>query len=115
MCTTAAFDGNKTQVCTVGDLKPGNRYRTPSGAEMMVADLHPMNMVPQIYQFVFVVDTATGILGRERPDTRLGTDRAGRLYASRALNDPKPVAVITNNAEFERLDAAQDPLQDPRP
>ena len=35
MCV--AFDGNKLQVCTVGDLRPGEQYRTPDGSRTMNA------------------------------------------------------------------------------
>lgn len=88
MCEVADFTGNKTLVCTVGDLQPGQRYRDPEGNEYLIAEGD------------LIVNVATGAVtcrldwveaeGRYRKDTKLGTDRAGRLYASRSLNQVYP-------------------------
>lgn len=73
-------DLNKVQVCTVGDLKPGDQYRTPDGKTLLVTDTTPN----------VVVDIETGATNQADPTTKLGRDRAGRLYASRFLNQPQP-------------------------
>ena len=81
MCTIRdGFDGHKVQVCRVADLKPGDRYRTPDGGERMVVTPPATDGVKR------VVDLTTGELLGTDPETRLGTDRMGRLYASRTLN-----------------------------
>jgi hypothetical protein len=84
MCTETAFTGNKVQVCTVGDLKPGDKYRTPEGRTLMVTNLHILAQADE----VDTIDLDNGKITVAKKDTKLGTDRAGRLYASRSLNDP---------------------------
>jgi hypothetical protein len=87
MCYDSAddFDGNKVLVCQVGDLKPGDRYRTPDepgvslGVSLMVLDL------PAVEGFSMVTDT-NGRVSSVPNSTKLGRDRCGRLYASRYLN-----------------------------
>jgi hypothetical protein len=74
---------NKVEVCEVGNLAPGQTYRTPDGLTCMV--LVP---VPGKFQ---VVD-ALGCVSEVPTTTKLGRDRKGRLYASRYLNPPLPVA-----------------------
>jgi hypothetical protein len=86
MCV--AFDGNKLQVCTVGDLRPGEQYRTPDGNTQMV-----LNLAADRDGFVRVADTQ-GQVTSVANSIKLGTDRQGRLYASRYLNpQPAPLAL----------------------
>lgn len=85
MC--ANVDGNKVQVCTVGDLTSGSTYRTPEGGDMLVTDRRGAGKV-------VVVNTATGLTSEVDESIRLGTDRAGRLYASRFLNPPTPDVLV---------------------
>src|SRR5687767_5436502 len=86
MCLTT--DGNKVQVCTVGDLKPGDRFRDPEGNEFVVT-----HGLPNFGDFKVTVNIDTGATYNATLDLRLGTDRKGRLYASRYLNPPAPAAV----------------------
>lgn len=82
--------GNKVEVCKVGDLKPGQRFRDPDGNEFLIADgFLIVNVATGA-----VVSTLDWVGNGYRKDVRLGTDRQGRLYASRFLNPPTPTAVI---------------------
>ena len=81
-------NGHKTLACTVGDLQPGQTYRTPEGQTMLVTD-GPRNL-----NGVTVVNVETGALAFVSLDTRLGHDRRDRLYASRSLNPVTPTAVV---------------------
>lgn len=91
MCLATNFDGNKVQVCTVGDLKPGDQYRTPDGGGVLVIDNE--NRRPES-PMVDVVIMNTGVLYAVAKNIRLGRDRAGRLYASRYLNQATPNVVV---------------------
>lgn len=89
MCVTSKFDGHKIEVCRVSDLAPGDRYRTPDGRELLVTDLKFCAA-----GFTTVIDVATGIVVDVDGATRLGRDRAGRLYASRSLNPVVPAVAL---------------------
>lgn len=84
-------DGNKVQVCTVADLKAGEKYRVPDGGERMIVT------PPATDGATRVVDLATGELLGTDPATKLGTDRKGRLYASRFLNPTAPNAIVNGS------------------
>ena len=87
------FIGHKVLVCTVGDLKPGQRYRTPDGRTMMVTDY--ANIPGHVSTpRRLVVNIHNGRSETEDPTIKLGTDQRGRLYASRSLNPVQPDAVI---------------------
>lgn len=76
MCydSSETFTGNKTLVCTVGDLKPGQQFRTQDGTTILVTNLG-------------WVEVETGrAIDVDLSNLNLGRDRAGRLYASRSLN-----------------------------
>jgi hypothetical protein len=90
MCTATQFDGNKTLVCQVGDLTPGQQYRTPEGRTLMV-----LSLMADHDGYTRVADIETGEVFNPSNSTRLGTDRAGRLYASRSLNQPTPDVTVT--------------------
>ena len=102
MCeATATYDGNKTLVCQVGDLTNGDQYRTPEGNTMLV--LHdPVHDDEDGYRPVACMQN--GVILRVSNSIKLGRDRAGRLYASRSLNDP----VITGGTV--RLQTVEDML-----
>jgi hypothetical protein len=76
MCLDSTY--KVEEVCTVGDLKSGQRYRTPDREEFLKTDSLP-NMV---------VNVRTGEVIRPDLSTKLGYDQAGRLYAARRLNKP---------------------------
>lgn len=103
MCEST-FDGNKVEVCTAGDLKPGQQFRTPNGDTILVTD------GSGTLEEVATVNVRTGRLATERADTRLGTDRRGRLYASRYLNrTPRSDATVQD----EQVDVSQPPQAPP--
>ena len=97
------FTGNKVHVTDVGNLAPGEKYRTPEGDTLMVCAT-PINEV-----ITTVVNLRTGIIVTALSATKLGRDRAGRLYASRSLNQVAPNLVqvegklIDMNTEFNDL------------
>ena len=74
------FTGNKVHVTDVGNLAPGEKYRTPEGDTLMVCAT-PNNEVSTT-----VANLRTGEISTAPSATKLGRDRAGRLYASRSLN-----------------------------
>lgn len=80
MCTEVERLANRTQVCTVGDLTPGQNFRTQDGGSLMVVDLPPTKE-----DRVYTVNT-DGHVGEVNANIKLGRDRQGRLYASRFLN-----------------------------
>lgn len=81
--------GNKVEVCRVGDLKPGQRYRTPDGKTMVVLNETSLGLVGLTYtgEGDLVMDQETGEVFEVPSSTKLGHDRRDRLYASRYLND----------------------------
>jgi len=85
MCYDASesFEGNKVLVCQVGDLDAGQRYRTPDGKTLMV-----LANLPEDHGSSYVADLDSGEAFTVGNSTKLGRDRAGRLYASRSLNMP---------------------------
>jgi len=87
MCLNSSFNGNKVLTCQVGDLVPGNTYRTPDRQTPMVLDL------PADYDGFVRVTNEQGQVTSVPTSTKLGHDRAGRLYASRYLN-PAPTAIV---------------------
>jgi hypothetical protein len=87
MCASNDFTGHKELVCTVGDLRPGDRYRTPDGGERLLVS-------PPAADVTRVVDLVTGELLNADPATKLGRDRVGRLYASRSLNPVVPQVAV---------------------
>lgn len=108
------FNGNKVQVCTVGDLLPGQRYRDPDGEEYLITD----GTYPVVNLRTGEVASTLDWIGTGfRKDIKLGTDRAGRLYASRYLNPAtKPVEEQPDNLGFDQHgNAVQDnaDTQDP--
>ena len=98
MCETSEFTGNKTLVCQVGDLKAGDRYRTPKGDTRLVMD---QTARPCADGLVRTVSLFNGMPIDVDPTTKLGRDRAGRLYASRSLNCP--VAPTTEQTLADNL------------
>lgn len=74
----------RTLVCTVGDLKPGQKYRDPDGQTWLVTDL-PAEAGYQDTLTV-VVNVETGHTKQVANGIKLGYDREGRLYAGRYLN-----------------------------
>lgn len=95
MCE-ATYDGNKTLVCQLGDLTNGDQYRTPYGDTMLVL-CDPVHDVEDGY--VRVASIKTGVIIGVSTSIKLGRDRAGRLYASRSLNDPQPAVVDADEAK----------------
>lgn len=84
MCldTSNNFDGNKVVVCQVGDLKPGQQYRMPEGETRIMTDGDA-----GMDGYSLTVCLETGKVHNTNNSIKLGTDRRGRLYASRSLND----------------------------
>lgn len=104
-----SYNGNKVQECTLGDLKPGQQYRTPfpNATTMMVTTIDAEETdKPVGGKTVMVVDLNTGLLEEEECSLKLGRDRHGRLYASRYLNDPKPDAVVDADEAKNQADKA---------
>lgn len=89
MCldTNETFDGHKTLVCQVGDLKLGDQYRTPEGETRIMTD-----GTTGMDGYSLVVCLETGKVHNVNNSIKLGTDRRGRLYASRSLNPTTPKA-----------------------
>ena len=107
MCIDSDFTGHKVQVCQVGDLQTGQRYRLPAGDEVIVTDLPDGRD-----GYTRVVDLATGRAYSATNSTRLGRDRAGRLYASRSLNAP---SAADTPAVADAPPAANDSGSEPLP
>ncbi len=76
-----------TLTSTVGNLQPGQRYRTPDGHTLMVCNQPRGNDTT-------VVDTADGTIQVVASAVKLGHDRHDRLYASRYLNPMTPDTVV---------------------
>ncbi len=98
MCESSTI-GNKVLVCDVGDLRPGQQYRTPSiggapGEDILVCE--SLNNEDT----TTTVCIRTGTITMVPSATHLGRDRCGRLYASRYLN---PVSAIDMNTEFNDI------------
>lgn len=108
----------RVEVCTVGNLKPGQKYRTPERETLMV-----INLGTRLPGMTAVVNVETGIVGAPVPNTtKLGHDREGRLYAGRYLNRnqawgdeervslaeclPAPEAVVLDD-DADRVDLAE--------
>jgi hypothetical protein len=75
---------NEVHVCDLCDLQPGAQYRTPEGDTMLVTEC----LFDGPTDSVQVVNIRTGRIALVAGRTKLGRDRAGRLYASRYLNPP---------------------------
>lgn len=88
------FDGNKTEVCKVGDLVPGQSFRTPDAHTLAVLDL------PCDEPGHSLTTNESGVIVKVSDTTRLGRDRAGRLYASRSLN---PLKYNTAQAKYGEI------------
>lgn len=86
MCDSASFDGNRVEVCRIGDLKPGDHFRTPEGRTWLVTAHQQPNSE---HQFCACIED--GRMDAIPDGVRLGRDRRGRLYASRYLNRPQAV------------------------
>ena len=116
----ANYNGNKVEVCKVGDLKPGDRFRDPDGHDFMVAEGHlivrldngTVQFLPDRPRSRATLDwTGSGY----RKDTRLGRDRRGRLYASRYLNpsvqsdtyDDRQAMILLQEEDVDDLDLNQ--------
>ncbi len=81
MCTKT--NANRVLHCQLGDLKAGERYRTPEGRTLMV-----LSLMAQYDGYVRVADVESGEVFNPSTSIKLGHDEQGRLYASRWLNPP---------------------------
>ena len=107
----ANYNGNKVEVCKIGDLKPGDRFRDPDGHDFMVAEGHLIVRLDNGTVQSTLDWTGSGY----RKDTRLGRDRRGRLYASRYLNpsvqsdtyDDRQAMILLQEEDADDLDLNQ--------
>ena len=84
------YDNGLNKVCEkqVGDLAPGEVFRTPDGKSFMV-----LSLPADFDGYTRCVDLANGAVATIPNSVRLGRDRGYRLYASRYLN-PAPAAPL---------------------
>lgn len=97
------FTGNKTLVCQVGDLKVGQQYRTPEGTTRIMTD-----GTTNLDGVSLMVEIETGKVFNVDNSTKLGTDRAGRMYASRSLNNPQPTAITVVPSSPDYIPPSED-------
>jgi hypothetical protein len=101
---------NEVHVCDLCDLQPGAQYRTPEGDTLLVTEC----LFDGPTDSVQVVNIRTGRIALVAGRTKLGRDRAGRLYASRYLN---PVEADVEDNTLTLVDEEVDlgvPVQAPR-